>query len=295
MKKKHNQGFSLVELLVAIAILALIMVALASFLATTTRTYTRTRNDIEVQRTGQEVFDLISDKIMQASEIRVGRDGKEYACVGAAGSNAVNASGQLVIKSDTGSVPVSSVSGNNLYSFDTLTEDTIPIDYIAIVYEQKMDENHVTPSGTHLTAAYRKMLDIYYFDNVNNRVYMSRKILWVRNASVGVAMGQGSGPDVEAVVTDVSDTPDVISLDEPGNSIRALGAYSASDLKDMLVCENIESLYVYAIPKENALYLDIQVEKQSMEKNSAGMITVRNSYVLEPKDAPEPITEGGSI
>ena len=294
MKKKRNQGFSLVELLIAIAILALIMVALASFLATTTKTYTRTRNDIEVQRTGQEVFDLIADKIMQASEIRVGRDGKEYACVGSAGSNAVNASGQLVIQSDTGTVPVSSVSGNALYSFDELTEEETPIDYIAIVYEQRMDENHVTPDGTHLSAAYRKMLDIYYFDNDNNKVYMSRKILWVRNASVGVAMGQGSGPDVEAVVTDISATPDVIALDQSGNSIKALGTYTTNQLRDMLVCENIESLYAYAIPKENAIYLDIQVEKQSMEKNSAGMITVRNSYVIGPKDAPETVADDGS-
>lgn len=296
MKKKNNQGFSLVELLIAIVILALIMVALASFLATTTKTYTRTRNNIEVQRTGQEVYDMIADKIMQASEIRVIRNGKEYACVGVSGSNAVDEDGFLVIHSDAGDVQVTSVSGYPLCSFSALTEENTPIDCIAVVYEQKLEGGYVTPGGVHLTAAYQKMLDIYYFDNVNHEVYMSRKELWTRNDSVGIAMGQEEDSNnAEAVKTITDVTEDTIVLDNVGNAIRSLSAYSATDLKNMLVARNIESLYAYAIPSENAIYLDIQVEKQSMEKNSAGMITVRNSYVLEPKNAPEPITDDGSV
>ena len=79
MKKTNNQGFSLVELILAIAILAIIMVALASFMGTTTRTYTRTKNDIEVQEKGQQLYDSIADKMMQATCIRIGTsDGSEY-------------------------------------------------------------------------------------------------------------------------------------------------------------------------------------------------------------------------
>lgn len=294
MKKKNNQGFSLVELLIAIVILSLIMIALGSFIASTTRVYTRSRNDIEVQRTGQELYDLIADKILQASELRVGRDGKEYASIGAGGSNAADASGRLIIQGSGSSVPVSGLSGMPLYSFDSLTNEETPIDYIAIVYEQKTDESSVTPGGVHLTASYRKMLDIYYFDNTEHTVYMSRKILNVRNDSVGIAMGQGSdAATANAVVTNHATpvTPEAMVLDQTGNQIKLLSTYSVSALSDMLVSKNVETMYAYAIPDENALYLDIQVEKQTMEKNSAGMITVRNSYVLEPKGASDPTDE----
>ena len=70
MKKKHNQGFSLVELVIAVAILAIIMVAIASFMTSTTKSYNRAKNDAQLQQTGQELFDMISDKVMQANRQR---------------------------------------------------------------------------------------------------------------------------------------------------------------------------------------------------------------------------------
>ena len=55
MKKTNNRGFSLVELILAIAILAIIM------------------------EKGQEIFDSISDKLMQATCVKIGTsDGNVY-------------------------------------------------------------------------------------------------------------------------------------------------------------------------------------------------------------------------
>lgn len=148
MKKNNNQGFSLVELILAIAILAIIMVALANFMGTTTRTYTRTKNDIEVQEKAQQVYDTISDKMMQATCIRIGTsDGKEYY----------------------------SYPTENKYEFGDIDDVSKikDIEYISIAYERK--------SGT---KEYVAVADTYYYNSTDKQLYMKRYAGEVRTTAI---------------------------------------------------------------------------------------------------------------
>lgn len=274
IKKKSNQGFSLVELLIAITILVIIMVALASFMGSTTKVYTRTRNDIELQRSGQSVYELIADKLMQASEVRIGRDGKEYAMYGTNDSDAILETGHLMKRTSSTPIPTVSDGGKDLYAFSAMDESDKPIDYICIRYEYK---DTIGGGGK-----YREAVDCYYFKD--NKVYLVRNTATnVRSDSVySPAVGEA---DYKKTTNDVTTTMDIDDYID-----------SSAVTEDDLISSNFTGIYGYAIPDENAIYLTMNLEKQSMEQVSQGMVTIRNSYVLQPrKYEPVVIRENGDL
>ena len=64
--QKQNRGFSLVELIIAIAILVIVTGAVCSFIIITSRNYANGNNDIGVQQEAQLAFNQISDVIIDA-------------------------------------------------------------------------------------------------------------------------------------------------------------------------------------------------------------------------------------
>lgn len=199
MKKTNNRGFSLVELILAIAILAIIMVAVASFMGTTTRTYTKTKNDIEIQEKGQEIFDSISDKLMQATCIRIGTtDGNEYY----------------------------SYPSEDKYEFAGIGDASkeADISYISMAYERK------NGSGQ-----YEVVVDTYYYDSRYKQLYMDRVNGSVRTASASSATDMvetpsgsvGASPGETALKTAVREPARIFANSDllVGSNIEALKVY----------------------------------------------------------------------
>lgn len=69
--KKSNRGFTLIELVIAMAILAFLMTAVSSFMGTGVLSFKKTKADIDVHNTAQAVYDQIADGIMSAKEFIV--------------------------------------------------------------------------------------------------------------------------------------------------------------------------------------------------------------------------------
>lgn len=70
-KVNKNKGFSLIELLIAIAILAIIMVMISGFVSTTLHTQRRTKKDMQIQEEAQRIYAQFSDILMQATYVRI--------------------------------------------------------------------------------------------------------------------------------------------------------------------------------------------------------------------------------
>lgn len=71
LKEKKNKGFTLVELIVAIAVLALLITAVVTMMSHESVILKKNEADIAVQNAAQETYNDISDIIMQANSIKI--------------------------------------------------------------------------------------------------------------------------------------------------------------------------------------------------------------------------------
>ncbi len=70
-KLNSNRGFTLIELIIAIAVLAFLMTAISSLMTSSLITNRKTQADIEVQTTAQETYNKITDALMQAKTVYI--------------------------------------------------------------------------------------------------------------------------------------------------------------------------------------------------------------------------------
>ena len=78
LEKSNNKGFTLVELIVALAVMSLLMIAVVGLMIMNTATNKRLKADSNVQSEAGELYDHINDAVMQASKIEITADGTTY-------------------------------------------------------------------------------------------------------------------------------------------------------------------------------------------------------------------------
>ncbi|MGN0389314.1 MAG: prepilin-type N-terminal cleavage/methylation domain-containing protein [Wujia sp.] len=71
-KKNNNSGFSLIELIIAIAVLSFLMLAVSSFMGSSVMHTKKAKIEVRMQAHAQETYSMLSDTIMQASDIIIG-------------------------------------------------------------------------------------------------------------------------------------------------------------------------------------------------------------------------------
>lgn len=69
--RKQNQGFSLIELLISMALLSIVMVMVVSFMGSSQAAYRKTKSNLNLQTEAMQVMEQMSDTMMQASYIRI--------------------------------------------------------------------------------------------------------------------------------------------------------------------------------------------------------------------------------
>ncbi|MBD5157199.1 MAG: type II secretion system protein [Butyrivibrio sp.] len=74
-RKMNNKGFSLLEVLIAVAITGIIATLLATFITTGTRYFRKQSNAIDLQNMLQETSNKITDSLMEATSVRIKEQG----------------------------------------------------------------------------------------------------------------------------------------------------------------------------------------------------------------------------
>lgn len=69
--RKHNQGFSLIELLIALTILSIVMIMVVQFMSTSSAAYRKNEKNLNIQTEAMTVMEQMSDTLMQAKYIRI--------------------------------------------------------------------------------------------------------------------------------------------------------------------------------------------------------------------------------
>ena len=66
-----NKGFTMVELIISLAILAMVTVAIVGVMTSQTSIFRKSKKDLEVQTTASETYEKINDAVMQAKYIYI--------------------------------------------------------------------------------------------------------------------------------------------------------------------------------------------------------------------------------
>ncbi|MGN0367823.1 MAG: type II secretion system protein J [Wujia sp.] len=307
MKKvtKGNEGFSLIELIIAIAVLAFLMTAVGAFMSTTVRQNKKVKVDVKMQTQAQDTYDLITDAFMQAGDILVAgyktddNSALDFSKTGESfTSTTVNevyyvkdeAAMDRVIASPASygirsGVSLSKGAGGNLKTFTEINpDDPFYPTYIRIETSVPLDMNYV-PGGNPASMATQTIANT------------------LTGAGVAVSCKLESGMTKKAY--SVNDTLVHSFYFEDGVMYYGRKYAYMTDLDDFCNIENDTSkkLHVYnknfckidvsgtsvtgcvaSIDAENATVgIDLFYNKSNMDYTTLGRVNVRNSYVLKPR------------
>ncbi len=128
MKKLNNRGFTLIEMLLALAILAIFMVCVTAFVASSSKSTKQTKKQVKVQQDAQEVYDTIFDSVMQATALIINT--KELASGDAAASGAATPAVSADASADarvrkSEQFDAKLAAGNDVYLFSPAAYDNI--------------------------------------------------------------------------------------------------------------------------------------------------------------------------
>lgn len=73
--KHNNKGFSLIEIIICIAIIGLVFLGMSQMMQSGTKSYATASKEIALQTESQKVYNLMVDRIMQAKEFSIKEEG----------------------------------------------------------------------------------------------------------------------------------------------------------------------------------------------------------------------------
>ena len=293
-KLKSNSGFTLIELIIAIAILAFLMTAVGSMMSSSVLTNRKAQADITVQDAAQLTYNKISDAIMQSKKVFIegymlnsGSTTPEFSENGKSvsysatkvylakkmdphGTKAQNCSKVISELSNHG---ITGASEANIKFFDEITSsDTIyvskrivytsePITGVSLpVTKTDYEGQSVTVSELPTTGDPDQADTVVNtFTFIDNKLYLEKKYLFSTGKN-----------DV------ISDWTDAAALEKNLYS-NAIGYVTNGTL-------NLSGCLVRVDAKNGSIGVDLNFNDKKMTYTTLGMVNIRNSYVLRAKN-----------
>lgn len=309
-KVNRNKGFSLIELLISIAILAIIMVMISGFLTSTLRAQKKTKKDMQVQSEAQRIYYQLSDILMQATYIRVqSQDGKGYTYDSS--SNSIDTTSSTDLNTRT-FVPDNYA---NYQENDGLNSKKVIVDFDTFdLYDE--DDKMYPAAGSKLDGdsdsikSFRALTqqDASIGDGYYEYYYIIPEYIYVECSQADTSYTETGG---KVTSTSASKTYVIFKYDSTehklymyrydnsagdpipsatqkfSTAVTAIDAEIASSGDEFgFLSEYIEEFYLSANPDENALSVWMKVEDERYKGYTYTLkefINIRNSNVLTVK------------
>ncbi len=302
--KNNNSGFTLVELIIAMAVLAFLMTAVGSLMGSSVASHKKQKAEIRVHTAAQQVYNQITDSIMQAKEVVVfgyevstpyefAKPGKD---VGATPTLVcyvksddmkafVKANPTVYITND-----ITSITDDNIRLFSEFdSSKTFYVKQLSIMTSVPLDINQV-PSG------------LIKEDTATH--YKIQNMLSSGSSEV-VTIKKKTTPAGEAVLSGGDNVINVYTFE--GNNMyyqkkygfmTALNDVWTAGGKDRCLYNtglnyvktsgtgayNISACSLTIDADNGALGIEIKFNDNNMTYTTQGMVNIRNSYVLKGKD-----------
>lgn len=218
---KNNKGFSLVELLVALAVGSIVLSALTVLIQHSVKNFTRQTLQARLQSDADIVLNQIEDDIMEANMLIMNNEASDYNyyLTKYSETDKANYCGYIWDKNNkllyysTNFYPLSDVinTSNMSLACEHVEEFSIKIDKDCILGDKNLENNKVINSGIKVVAALKLSEQ-----NVTREV--SREIS-MRNSLYG---------------QDLTDDIKIVKISESGKRVDKLKDYSLEDVKDYI-------------------------------------------------------------
>lgn len=291
---KHNRGFSLIELLIAITILSIVMVMIGQFMSSSTAAYKKTKSNLDVQSEAMNVIANISDTISQASYVRVAVDSNSAYIIEDVSGGTASASRTRKVEPST--VSLTSDKGATV-DYDFVSDDyanhirkvgaperkvIINFDSYQFKAEKTADTYPLTDdleTGTQNVRSFRALrqgTDYYYiqpkyiyfeYQDINNTGHVNCVVYRVDMANSKIYLYRESHSSTE--------------VDRYEKVTAKVDALCTSGGTTGLLTSSIEDFYLSADVEGNAILINAVFEKRGgYQYNSIETIKFRNTNAI---------------
>lgn len=305
--KNNNSGFTLVELIIAMAVLAFLMTAVSTFMGSSVVTHRKQKAEIQVHTSAQETYNQISDSVMQAKEVVIiGYEASSEYDFSKPGTD-VGAAPELVyyVKNEE----MKDFIKNNPSVFgtdgaaaagDTRIKYFKDFDPDNVIYVKKMA--FMTSVPIDLTAVpVRSVLmlgsdEMWLADALADPADPIKKIKIAVNASgvetysendnvVHIYSFEGKDMYYERQYSFMTTLNDMIDPSDASSKKACLYNGALSYVEATGATDNkISGCAVKINANDGAIGVDLMFNDKNMTYKTEGMINIRNSYVLKGKD-----------
>ena len=302
-KKNKNSGFSLIELILAIAVLAFLMLAVSSFMGSSVMQSKKTKADVRLQAQAQETYSLITDTIMQASDIIIGgytdtsdpdqaldfaETGKEvtagltkkYYVKDKAVADAIVANPAAYGISD------SVIASDIVYFTDVPTDTKIHVTYLRVESAVPIDMNQVPSGNPNITSSQMIYNSLLGTDvKVDCELVGSKKVYSVNDTLVSTFYFKGENLYYGRNYAFMTDLNDVVDMSDDDSKKTHLYSkyFSYVTADDGTLKRDVSGCVATVNANDGTVGIDLYYNKANMAYTTLGRINTRNSYVLKPR------------
>ncbi len=299
-RKSANSGFSLIELIIAIAVLAFLMLAVSSFMGSSVMQSKKAKADVRLQAQAQETYSLITDTIMQASDIIIKGytvpDDDDIDFSETEKDLGLALTEKIYVKDKTVADAVmdnpaaygltGSVSSADIVYFKDVDKDKkICVTYLRVESSVPIDMNQVPGAST--SANSQSILNSFTGNNVtvtfkeqnSKKVYDTNDMLVSSFYFEGENMYYGRK---YAFMTKLNDEVVMTNADSRKNHLyNKYFSFFYSEAGS--VQEAVPGCVATIGADDGTIGIDLYYNKSSMTYTTLGRINTRNSYVLKPR------------
>lgn len=277
LKKTDNRGFTFIELILYMAILAVFMVAVTSLVGSTVASNRKISSRKKLQTQATETYDTIAEMLMAASDVRI--HGAAY--IGTTSSGVLSYS---KVEHSNFLIPGSDGTEDNKDASGQLVKNG----GVAVRTQRLVKSGYyVTMYPCYDIADIKPFLDTAS-PSTDEQTYIDIEHLFIKYAS-GIDSSTGDNIYTYCTLSYDKTKKNIyiyrISSDEAGfNSTQHTQyMYDYSDKDGNILCKNVESfkLQVNAETGTIAILLDFKDSKANVTYDLGGVVSLRNSYVLK--------------
>jgi prepilin-type N-terminal cleavage/methylation domain-containing protein len=263
--KRNDKGVTLIELVISIAILALLMVAVIGVMNTNVVIFRKSKADLAVQSSAQDVYNHITDSIMQAKYVEIEGYTSDtplsFVTTDIGGERTATLTFNKYLKaSEIAKLPAGSQAEYTEFkTLKTLVAGTtdkfeykdVYLTKLKVVYAVPL-QNHYVPDGVDTTGLDKDECTVEYtFEGNVMKMHMSYKYMQKLNT--------GDADDDSRVY---ANQLNYVTVGSGTGEKKITGAVAQVDAED------------------NSIAVTLYFADKSMSYKTVGMMNIRNSYVL---------------